>query len=110
MTGSEDVTWRRAPHLAYVDDSERVVILDLTQPDSGIPRLLSGSAAEVWRLVEQPARLEAIVGALVRKYGVPRSDIEQEVRAFVDHLADLRILAPNEGSGEGDGLRHKHVV
>jgi hypothetical protein len=40
--------WTRAADVAFVDDGERVVLLDLSQPGHR-PQLLSGQACVVWR-------------------------------------------------------------
>ena len=45
--------WSRAPHTAFVDDGERIVLLDLGNPP-GRPRLLQGAAAAVWRSLRLP--------------------------------------------------------
>jgi hypothetical protein len=45
--------WMRAPHLAFVDDGDRVVVLDLTHPGRP-PLLLSSTACALWRLLPGP--------------------------------------------------------
>jgi hypothetical protein len=68
---------------------DRVLVL----PDGAItPLVLSGSAAVVWDLVEQPATLSDLVQALAEIYEEDADRIEADLRASLDEMKDLGVI------------------
>lgn len=55
---SEQTVWQRVETVAFVDDGERVVVLDLGQPEDSTPLLLEGSAAILWRQLSEPSTMD----------------------------------------------------
>ena len=86
--------WHRAPDVAFVDDGERVVLLNLRDPREGRPRLLAGPAATVWRAIERSNLIEDVLETVAGQFGVPTDQIGIDVEAF------LRAL-------EGEGLVYR---
>jgi hypothetical protein len=65
----------------------------LVLPDGAItPLVLSGSAAVVWDLVEQPATLSDLVQALAEIYEEDADRIEADLRASLDEMKDLGVI------------------
>ena len=81
-----DDTWRRAPDVAHVDDGDRVVVLDLTDPRTSRPQLLTGPAAQIWRGLEGQRSTEAVIAAVAETSGLSALEIGPDVRAFLATL------------------------
>lgn len=92
--------WKRADHVAYVGDDERVVVLKLDARGS-TPLALQGSGAAIWHaLGPAPRSLDDIVADLASSYGVEAPSIESEVGTFLLHLLDAGLVV---------GLSPEHV-
>ena len=91
-----DKVWCRSPDVAFVDDGERVVLLDLRDPANSRPQLLTGTAAAIWRLIDESRPTAHIVGAVSSgPAGNAEEDVERDVVAF------LKVLT---GAGLAVGL------
>lgn len=44
-----ETIWKRSRDVAFVDEGDRIVLLNLAHPTSAQPLLLDGSGAAVWR-------------------------------------------------------------
>jgi hypothetical protein len=86
-----DSLWRRSSDVAFVDDGDRVVLLDLEAPYSPGPELLLGPAAEIWRAMDG-ATSGQIVRQLMGRFAASRSEVEADTLAFLRSL-ELRGLA-----------------
>jgi hypothetical protein len=84
-------TWHRAEDLAVVDRGDRIVILNLGRLTSQ-PVVLEGSAAEIWRLIEDSDSETRLVGAVARTFDVQPAHIRGDVREFLLHLNDLGLI------------------
>ena len=72
------------PDVAFVDDGERVVLLDLRDPANSRPQLLTGTAAAIWRLIDESRPTAHIVGAVSSgPAGNAEEDVERDVVAFL---------------------------
>jgi len=80
--------WRRAPGTAYVDTSDRAVILDLDHLER-MPYVFTGSAAQIWACVDGDRTEDEIVADLAEAFEVPQDVVAQDVSGF---LAELRSL------------------
>jgi hypothetical protein len=55
---------------------------------------LNDVGSHIWRLIEQPTTVDAIVGDLVRTFDVARERAEQDALEFLDRLADAGLIHP----------------
>ena len=55
---------------------------------------LNDVGSHIWRLIEQPTTVDAIVGDVVRTFDVPRDRAERDVLEFLDRLADAGLIRP----------------
>jgi hypothetical protein len=55
---------------------------------------LNDVGSHIWRLLEQPTTVDAIVGDLARTFDVARERAEQDVLEFLDRLADAGLIRP----------------
>ncbi len=58
----------------------------MAPPDSDDFDRLSGTAAAVWRLLEEPRTVAELVGTLGARYGSPPAEIERDARALLQEL------------------------
>lgn len=83
---------RRVPSLQRNVEAHWRELFDRTlvlAPDSDEVFHLTGSAAEIWALLEQETTTDRLVGELTHRYPVVAPDVlEGEVRRFID---DLRV-------------------
>ena len=86
-----EVLWSRAPHTAFVDDGERIVLLDLGNPP-GRPRLLQGAAAAVWRSLRRPVAPSDLIRELEEAgYSSPGTDATEAVLAALSREGLARV-------------------
>ena len=55
---------------------------------------LNDVGSHIWRLIEQPTTVDAIVGDVVRNFDVARERAEQDALEFLDRLADAGLIRP----------------
>lgn len=79
-----------SPQVAWVDRGGRIWLLDLAAREP-MPISLTGSGAELWRLL--PASLDGLLAAAQAAYG---EGVSGDVSAFVDSLLSTGILVPAE--------------
>jgi hypothetical protein len=77
--------WSHAPDVAYVEEEDRVVLVDLRHP-ADPPQILNGSAATIWLAIDGQRDDEAVIDHVAEAYGVERVEVAEQVRSF---LADL---------------------
>ena len=71
-----------------IDDE--VVVMSL---DSGDFFSLTGTARDIWGLIDGTHNKEAIIEALARRYTAPRDAIAGEAEAFLAQLSGAGLLA-----------------
>jgi hypothetical protein len=64
------------------------VLLDL---DSGTYYGLNPVGTRIWQLIEAHGRLEAVLEGLHREYEATPDELERDLLAFVDRLAEARL-------------------
>ena len=67
-----------------------VLIVDL---DGGELFSLSGTARDIWRLIDGERSADAIVEALQQEFTAPAGAVEQDVRALLNELQDAALVA-----------------
>lgn len=55
---------------------------------------LNDVGSHIWRLIERPTTVNAIVDDLVRTFDVARERAEQDALEFLDRLADAGLIHP----------------
>jgi hypothetical protein len=75
--------WRRSVDVAFVDDGERVVLLTLGWPGASHPRLLAGSSALIWRLLDSGKSTEELVGDIRDYVATSVHDVQDDVARFL---------------------------
>ena len=66
--------------------------LMMMSADRGTYVSLSESGGRIWELLEQEHTVEKICERLADEYDVSASEVEQEVRLFIEQLAQERVL------------------
>jgi len=82
--------WIPNPDVASVDDGDRVVIILLTDLGASGPRILSGSAAEIWRWLDHTE--SEIVELIARRHGISTNEAGDALTAFIQQLAGERLV------------------
>jgi hypothetical protein len=83
--------------LAHETLDGETVIVDKLQ---GLYYSLTGSAADVWTLLEAGVPVSGIVDALAGR-GAPREVVEAGVRQVIDELAREALIVPAAGAAAG---------
>lgn len=99
-TPAGTLVWRRATSTAYVESSERAVVVDLDHLDLP-PYVFEGSAAQIWACVDGIRSEAQIVAELADAYDVAAEVVEPDVRAFVERLRGLGLVVAG-GLADGD--------
>jgi hypothetical protein len=83
--------WRRAPTAAYVENDDRVVVLDLDHLDLP-PYVFEGPASQIWACVDGDRTESEMVADLAEAFEVPAEVVASDVRQFVDRLRQLGLV------------------
>jgi hypothetical protein len=89
---TETALWARSPDVAWVESSDRTVVLrvDDVRPS---PRALDGTASTIWAILgTEPRPFRAIVGELGEAYSVAPEAIAEDVRGFLDELRNAGLV------------------
>jgi signal transduction histidine kinase len=79
--------WHHSPDAAWVDRGDRVMALDLARPGAR-PQALEGVAAVIWRLLDQPRSVDALLEALATDFaGADPDRMRHDVEQFLSDLA-----------------------
>ncbi len=93
MVGSmkidENVTIVRSTGPVETTVGSEVVLMTL---DSGECLGLGETGSEVWRLLERPTRLSAVVAALREDYAAPAGVIEQDVIELLEEMLGRGLI------------------
>lgn len=89
---SPEVVWHRSPQAAFVDDGQRVVLLDLTSPTTARPQLLNTTAASIWRDLGEGRTVLDIVANLSLGATRPREAVVRDVVGFLRELEEAGIV------------------
>ena len=81
-----DPVWRRNPDVAVVESPGRVVVLDLTTPQTATPFAMEGSARAIWRAMAEPSTTDQIVERVAADFGAPAAEVEPDVLTFLAEL------------------------
>jgi hypothetical protein len=90
VTGS---VWSHSSDVAYVEEEDRVVLVDLTRP-ADPPQIFNGSAATIWLAVDGQRDEDAVVAHVAQAYGVEGVEVAVEVRTFLGELDARGLLSP----------------
>lgn len=84
--------WRRSPTVAFVDDGERIALLDIRDPREARPKLLSGPAAAVWRALDRSDLIGDVIDTVAVQFSVPTHQISIDVAAFLGVLEEEGLI------------------
>jgi hypothetical protein len=84
--------------VAYVESPERVVLLDLDQPELS-PYVFEGSAAQIWACVDGDRTEAEIVADLAAAFEAPAEVVAVDVRRFGDRLTELGLIVRDDPLG-----------
>lgn len=73
----------------YREEEGKILVFE---EEEGVPFLLQGSGADVWRLCVQRLSLSEMVDRLCADYSAPRRQIEADVRRFLNELQEARLI------------------
>lgn len=95
---------KKVVHEVFDDE---VIVVNL---ESGSYYSVSGSGAEIWKLIGSGASLPEVIRAVGATYHGDRAEVERSVGLFVDELWAEQLIAPAEhaagldgGGADGDG-------
>jgi hypothetical protein len=83
--------WRRSEDIAVVEHDDRVVVLNLDDLGSA-PVVLEGTAAVIWRLLDQADTEATLVAAVAEAFDIVPANVREDVHAFLRHLNDLGLV------------------
>lgn len=89
---SNELVWHHSPQVAFVDDGQRVVLLDLTSPTTARPQLLNTTAASIWRDLGEGRTVLDIVENLSLGATQPREAVIRDVFRFLRELEGAGIV------------------
>lgn len=83
--------WRRGFHVAEVrsDDLQTVALVQL---DAGTPKVLNGTAATIWCLMDGQRSQDDISATLVAEFDDAEGIIPSQVEAFFEALAEESLV------------------
>jgi coenzyme PQQ synthesis protein D (PqqD) len=84
-----------------VESPSRVVVLDLTAPETATPLAMEGSAYAIWQELAVPSTTDQVLERVAAAFGVPRAELEPDVLSFLDVL-ESRGLASRSPRGVAD--------
>ena len=84
MTITADVCVSRHPDLVHTDVDGQTMMLSIA---AGKYFALNRMGSRIWALIEQPARVDAIVAALAGEFEVDDQTCRAETSAFLETLA-----------------------
>ncbi|WP_195908193.1 PqqD family protein [Nostocoides sp. HKS02] len=89
----DEPVWHRSPDVAVVDHGERVVVLDLQDPQTARPLVMEGSAAAIWHALAEPRTTDQVVAAVALDFGLPATEVAADVRSFLTTLSERGLAA-----------------
>lgn len=81
---------KAAGHFSETVIEDEVVVMSL---DSGDFFSLTGTARDIWALIDGTRDKAAIIDALAQRYAAPRDAIAAEIEAFLAQLSGAGLLA-----------------
>jgi hypothetical protein len=98
MSGTEGDALRRRPSRASTviarDLGEELVLLD-TRSEQYYS--LDEVGAFIWKLIDGQRTVADLVAAVVAEYDAPEATIQQDTLEMLEHLADERLIAWQDG-------------
>jgi hypothetical protein len=89
----EEPVWHRSPDIAVVDHGDRVVVLELSDPQTARPLVMEGSAAAIWHALAEPRTTDQVVAAVALDFGLPATEVDADVRGFLTTLRERGLVA-----------------
>lgn len=87
-----EIRWRHSPDASHVDSGERVVVVDLSSPEPR-PQVLEGTAATIWRLLEEPQTEEELVSGLLEEHAdADPGQVATDTVGFIQQLAAANLV------------------
>ena len=94
---SPRVLWRHSPDAAWVDSGHRVMALDLGRAGAR-PLSLEGVAAVIWRALDAPQSVDALVERLAADFDdVSPDEMRGDVASFLSELGAAHLATTAEG-------------
>lgn len=75
-----------------VDGDTRVVVLGLADPTTARPLVMEGPAAAIWHALDEPGTTAQIVERVAADFGLPATEVETDVYAFLIGLHTMRLV------------------
>jgi Coenzyme PQQ synthesis protein D (PqqD) len=90
-------TWVHSPDAAWVDSGQRVMALDVGRAGAR-PRSLEGVAAVIWRALDAPRSIDALVDQLAVDFdGADPEEMRGDVARFLSDLGAAHLVTTAEG-------------
>jgi hypothetical protein len=86
---------RRNPDIIAADVSGETILLN---PETWVYVHFNETAARIWECLDEPRRLDALVGTLVAEYQVNPSDCAHAIEEFVAGLSESGLLIVEDGA------------
>jgi hypothetical protein len=98
-----DIVWRRNPDIAVVDSPGRVVVLDLTTPQTARPFAMEGPACAIWHALAEQSTTDQVVERVAADFGVRAADVGPDVRTFLAELQSRGLTSRFPGEADDTG-------
>jgi len=82
-------TIRRNPEMVHSDMDGETVMMSVNE---GNYYGLNGVASQIWELLEQEMRVDAICTELLKRFDVEEEQCRSEVLAFLDEMATSNVI------------------
>ena len=83
--------WGIGPEVAWVDEADRVALLDLDRLDQPAV-VLTDTSAVIWLCIDGTASEDEIVTQVAAEYEVNEAAIREQVLAFLGDLAQRHLI------------------
>jgi len=85
--------WRRHPDVALVESPGRVVVLDLTTPQTARPFVMEGSAHAIWQALDDQPTTDQVVQRVAADFGAPAAEVAPDVLTFLAELESRGLVS-----------------
>lgn len=93
-------TPRRATHVAWILEGERVYAVAPAGPEPFTVVEFSETASSIWLHVDGDTDVPSIVRAVADDWGIATDEVAEGVRSFLRQLTDQHLIAWDAAAGE----------
>jgi hypothetical protein len=84
----------RAPDVPTAEFGDELAVMDLK---SGAYIAFNRTAADIWKLLEQPQTLESLCAILVERYRIEPGQCREDVEELLRELVEMGVVQGRDG-------------